>query len=373
MFDTLIGMKIVLVTETQSGCYKWRGAIPAKYLQRRGHAVRVFSGGTQTFEVPDVMVFFRAQVVEARELVESCRKHSVRVAFDTDDALDLVPKENLNYANLQAQMPVYEFLLREADVVTTTTETLADHLRRWTSKVAVIPNSVDPEEWSLVPKSAGVRVGWTGSPTHFVDLGVALDAIRKLQKKYDFTFVLQGICDETSLDEFQEVVVARWGKAYFDSPAGRPMRHFLSLLSEIRHEFHPYVPIDRHPQKVCDLGLDIGIAPIAGDRFNANKSCIKYYEYAMSGAVTVASRVLPYSSEVPITVKNNRDSWTSQLEWALNVDRKALWREQWEWVMMHRNIQTNVALWELALSGRAVTIDSVLQQTSLEAIPTQRG
>lgn len=355
-------MKIVLVTETETGCYKWRGAIPAKYLRQRGHTVQVFSGGTQTYEVPDVMVFFRAHVQEARELVESCRQHSVRVAFDTDDALDLVPKENLNYALLQAQMPVYEFLLREADIVTTTTQTLADHLRLSNSNVAVIPNSVDPDEWKPIAKGAGVRVGWTGSPTHFVDLGVALDAIRKLQKKYDFTFVLQGICNETSLDELQEVVVARWGKAYFNSPAGRPMKHFLSLLSEIRYEFHPHVPIDQHPQKVCDLGLDIGIAPIAGDRFNENKSCIKYYEYAMSGAVTVASRVLPYTAEVPITAKNNRESWIAQLEWALNADRTPLWREQWEWVMTHRNIQTNVALWEQALSGQALTNVAAAQQ-----------
>ena len=366
-------MKIVLVTETQTGCYKWRGAIPAKYLRRRGHTVHVFSGGTQTFEVPDVMVFFRAHVQEAHKLVESCRHHGVRVAFDTDDALDLVPKENLNYAVLQTQIPVYEFLLREADVVTTTTQTLAGHLRRWNSNVAVVPNSIDPDEWKPVPRSGGVRIGWSGSPTHFVDLGVALDAIRKLQRTYDFLFVLQGICNETTLGELQEVVVARWGKAYFHSSAGRPMKHFLSQLSEIRYEFHPHVPIDQHPQKVCDLGLDIGIAPIIKDPFNENKSCIKYYEYAMSGAITVASRALPYSMEVPITAKNNRDSWIAQLEWALNADRKALWREQWEWVMTHRNIQTNVALWEQALAGRASANDSVVQQASVGTLPAQRS
>jgi glycosyltransferase involved in cell wall biosynthesis len=362
-------MNIVLVTETQSGCYKWRGAIPAKYLRRRGHTVEIFSGGTQTYAVPDVMVFFRSHFLEAYKMVELCKHHSVRVVFDTDDALDLVPKENLNYARLQARIPVYEFLLREADIVTTTTQTLAKYLRRWNSNVVVIPNSIDPDEWTPVPKREGLRVGWTGSPTHFIDLSVALDAIRKLQKQYPFTFVLQGICDEASLEELQEILVARWGEAYFNSPAGRPMKHFLSQLSEVRYEFHPYVPIDQHPQKVCDLGLDIGIAPLAGDRFNENKSCIKYYEYAMSGAVTVASKVLPYTTEVPITAKNNRDSWVAQLEWALNADRKAVSRQQREWVMTHRNIQTNVALWEQAFSGRALTNDPAVQELAPAVSP----
>jgi len=357
-------MNIVQLTEVQSGCYKWRGAIPAKYLRQRGHRVEIFSGGTQSYQVPDAMVFFRTHFMETYKLVEECRRHSVRIVFDTDDALDLVPKENLNHASLQLKIPVFEFLLREADVVTTTTPTLAEHLRRWSSNVVVIPNSVDPDEWKPVPKSAGVRVGWTGSPTHFVDLSVALDAIRKLQKQYSFTFVLQGICNETSLDELQEILVASWGKAYFNSAAGKPMKHFLSQLSEIRYEFHPYVPIDLHPQKVCDLGLDIGIAPLIGDRFNENKSCIKYYEYAMSGAVTVASKVLPYSTEVPITAKNNRESWIAQLEQTLNADRAALAREQQEWVMTHRNIQKNVALWEQALSGGTGTNDASAQESA---------
>ena len=355
-------MKIVLVTETATGCYKWRGAIPAKYLRQRGHTVHVFSGGTQTFEVPDVMVFFRAHVQEARQLVEACRQRSVRVAFDTDDAIDLIPKENVNYASLRQQIPVYEFLLREADVVTTTTPTLADYLRRRNSNVVLIPNSVDPDEWNLVPRSAGVLVGWTGSPTHFVDLSVALDAISRLQKKYDFTFVLQGICNETSLDELREVLLASCGKAYFDSPAGRPMKYFLNQLADIRYEFHPHVPIDQHPRRVCELKLDVGIAPLAGDLFNQYKSCIKYYEYAMAGAVTVASKVLPYSTEVPITAKNNRDSWIAQLEYALNADRATLVREQREWVMTHRNIQTNVALWEQALSGQAAANHSAAHE-----------
>lgn len=189
-------MNIFLLTETSSGCFKWRGAIPAKYLRRRGHNVQIFANGPQSASAPDVMVFYRAHYPEATRLMEWCKKNSIRSVFDTDDALDLVPPENLNYASVQSRLELYHSLLSAADVVTTTTETLAAHLRRLNPKVVVVPNSIDPEEWTVQPRKDCVRVGWTGSPTHFADLAVALDAIRELQRKHRFLLVLQGICTE---------------------------------------------------------------------------------------------------------------------------------------------------------------------------------
>jgi glycosyltransferase involved in cell wall biosynthesis len=344
-------MNIFLMTETASGCFKWRSAIPAKYLIRRGHTVQLFSADIQSHIAPDVMVFYRAHFAESVKIVEWCKRNRIRVVFDTDDALDLVPPDNLNYKDLQPRMELYEFQLRSADVVTTTTETLAAHLRRWNQNVTVIPNSVDPEDWSPRRNTGTPRIGWNGSPTHFGDLAVALDGIRDLQKRHDFILVLQGICKESSLDELYETLRSRWGKKFFEAPLGKSIKHFMEKLSGIRYEFSPMVPIERHAQTVCDLKLDIGIAPLIESQFNKNKSCIKYYEYAMAGAVTVASQVLPYSAEVPITAKNNRDSWKYKLEYALDMDREAAWSEQRDWVMKHRNIESTVEQWERAFAG----------------------
>jgi glycosyltransferase involved in cell wall biosynthesis len=347
-------MNIFFLTETESGCFKWRSGIPGKYLTQRGHTIQLLSDGAQVYEAPDAMVFFRAHFQEALKLVDWCRKRNVRVIFDTDDALDLVPKENPNYSPLQPRLPMYEFLLKEADLVTTTTEALASHLRRWNPNVAVLPNSVDPDEWNPRPRQGETRIGWSGSPTHFTDLPVALDAIRELQKRYPFQLVLQGMCQESSLEELHQVLCARWGKLYMDKPLGRSIKHLLAKLEGIRYEFHSSVPIGKHAQKVCDLALDIGIAPLLENPFNSNKSCIKYYEFAMSGAVTLASNVLPYSTEVPVTAKNNREGWKSKLEFLLNSDREKMLREQRDWVMSERNMQTNVELWERAYAGECI-------------------
>jgi hypothetical protein len=343
-------VKICLLTETQSGCYKWRGAIPAKYLSLRGHQVQILSNQAQ-YDAPDVLVLYRAHYPQAVKVVEWCKQNNIRVVFDTDDALDLVPPENLNYKAVQSRLPLYEFLLRSADVVTTTTDTLASYLRKWNPQVSVIPNSVDPDEWTCEPRSGEPRIGWTGSPTHFLDLAVALDAVREVQKTIPFMFVLQGICQEPTLEELMQVLEIRWGQALFKTPLGRSIKLFMDKLSGIRYEFHPNVTLDKHPQKVCDLKLDVGIAPLLDDQFNRHKSCIKYYEYAMSGAVTLASHVVPYSSEVPITAKNNRESWKRKLEEILQADRAKLYREQRDWVLAHRNIEKNVELWEQMLAG----------------------
>jgi hypothetical protein len=350
-------MNIFLLTETESGCYKWRGAVPAKYLTRRGHTVQIFSGNPSAHEAPDVMMFFRAHFVEAIKLVQFCKKGGIRVVFDTDDALDLVPRENVNYASLQPRLPVYDFMLRAADVVTTTTETLAAYLRRWNRNVVVLPNSVDPEEWEQQPPHQGVRVGWTGSATHFEDLAIALDVVRELQRKHGFTFVLQGICNHPTLEEFSQILSVQWSKAQWATPLGKAIRRFLDKLAEIRYEFYPNVPVTEHARKVCELTLDIGIAPLSDDRFNTYKSCIKYYEYAMSGAVTIASHVLPYTTEVPITAKNRRDSWKEKIEYAITTDRAPLLQAQRDWVMTHRNMEKNVDLWERVLSGEKLPQD----------------
>jgi hypothetical protein len=355
-------VNIFLLTETESGCYKWRGAIPAKYLARRGHTVQIFSGNPTAHEAPDVMMFFRAHFVEAIRLVQFCKKNGIRVVFDTDDALDLVPRENLNYAALQERLPVYDFMLRAADVVTTTTPTLAAYLRGWNRNVVVLPNSVDPEEWEPQPRPEGVRVGWTGSPTHFEDLAIALDVVRELQRRHAFTFVLQGICNHPTLHEFSEILSVQWSKAQWATPLGKAIRRFLDKMSEICYEFYPNVPVTAHARKVCELALDIGIAPLNDDRFNHHKSCIKYYEYAMSGALTVASHVLPYSFEVPITAKNRRDSWKEKLEYAITTDRSPLLQSQREWVLTHRNMEKNVDLWERVLLGEPAPNDVTPQE-----------
>lgn len=344
-------MNIYLLTETETGCYKWRAAIPAKYLQRRGHTVRMFKRSAAC-QAPDVVVFYRGYFPETRPLVEWCKRHGVRVVYDTDDALDLVPPENLNHGVVKQASASSAYLLANADLVTTTTPELAAHLSAVNPNVTVLPNSVDPDEWSVRPRQGAVRVGWTGGATHFSDLTLVLDAIRAVRRRCDFEFVLQGITPFGSIDELYDFQAAHAGARFTQSAYGKACKRFLAMSKGLNYQFHPGVPVEQHADAVCGLALDIGIAPLEDNEFNRHKSCIKYYEYAMSGAVTLASNVLPYKREVPLVAKNNIQSWSNNLESLLAAARERLWAEQREWVLAYRNMQTNVALWEAAYSGR---------------------
>src|SRR5581483_4148561 len=190
-----------------------------------------FSEKQTNYEAPDVLVVFRTHYPKLERLLEWAKSNGVRIVFDTDDALDLVPKENLNYRGLKERGALYQYLLEMADLVTTTTPALAANLRQWNPNVAILPNSVDPEEWSIAPRAGGVRVGWTGSATHFHDLAVALDAVRDVQKKRPFTFVLQGICSEDTIEDFYQFHATLSGKPFEQSPFGRSVKRLLEKLA----------------------------------------------------------------------------------------------------------------------------------------------
>ena len=65
----------------------------------------------------------------------------------------------------------------------------------------------------------------------------------------------------------------------------------------------------------------------------------------------MAKALIAITAILPITAKNDHDSWKEKLLEVLQMDRKKAWQEQREWVLENRNIQTNVKLWERVFAG----------------------
>jgi glycosyltransferase involved in cell wall biosynthesis len=313
------------------------------------------------------------------------RKRGAKIIYDTDDCFELIPPQNCNYTKIKAVAgsPAYKKILSTADLITCTTDTLAGYLDKYKTPTQVIPNSIDPDDWHMAPRHDKIRVGWQGGGSHFGDLAMISDSVKEVQKTHDFEFVLMGVgfaaytVEQSFMDlEVQykallsnyqaEVNLAKQQAAqrglkfkappsikhYTQTPDGKTLRHFVDKLKGIRYEFHPVVPIEEYSRGVSDLALDIGLAPLLESPFNSCRSCIKFYEYSACEAMTLASDALPYSEEVPWTVRNNRESWTRELGNAIENCRKTSSAGR-TWVLERRNIQKTVLQWERALGVEA--------------------
>lgn len=347
-------MRIMFLSDTQSGSYYYRCKIPGKYLERRGHEVTVLYSDEQlkSMKVPEVMVLFRGYSSDGRPLIEMCRKAGIRVVFDTDDALDKVKRDNPSYASVMERMASVVQLPQMADVVTTTTRTLGKYLQKFNPQVAVLPNCMDLEDWKLRKfGNKRLRVGWTGSSSHLNDLHIALDAVADLQRRgYDFDFVVQGMTSAKTLEEWWDINYDLHGRAWEREPTGIAMRKMLRKLEKIRYEFHPFVPVLEYPEKLRSLNLDIGICPLAADDFNNKKSCIKFYEYALTGTVTLSSDVLPYNEELQYVAKNNFFEWRDKLGDLIRFFSEDMYKPQRDWVVENRDAAKKVDLWEKTYS-----------------------
>lgn len=374
-------MRFFFVTQQNEGPAKWRALIPAKYLARRGHEVRFFGDGgcAPEYYLPDVVVFF-LDAKDMEDAVPWCKANGIGIVFETDDALDAVSASNPAYWSAKVRLGRYDYILEQADVVTTTTPHLANRLfeqreqagLRWWRDVFVLPNSVDPEEWPTAatltpPRPAGdpgLRVGWSGGSSHLNDLGKIIPAVRDAQKQRPFTFVVQGLLSAEGipagggLEDKYRWLAEQHGQPFIDSPFAMDFRWLLQRIREcgLKIEFHPFVlDVREHAAALAALDLDIGLAPLLDSEFNRCKSVLKHYEYSMVGAATLASRVPPYDGEVPITAKNNRGAWANALVALIDSDRQALVKWQREWVLAERNMERNIGLWEEAYRTAAET------------------
>lgn len=261
----------------------------------------------------DLIVFHRPQSENWFKFIKTCNKYGKMVVADyDDDPFNTSPwnpfyewigteevtyvwadgrKEMLwskdpsisggRYLNIEDNIrrrDLFRASFRSADLVSCTTDILAEKLRTINPNVAVLPNLIDFNQYpkiELVKKN--IRIGWQGGVSHFEDLHMIRDAIGEILKKYpQVTFVYWG--DMKLYGMFRKF----------------PME---------RIEAHTWTDYMVYPYKLACMNLDIGLCPVVENEFNRNKSAIKYFEYSMANAATIASNWEPYSS----CITNNKD------------------------------------------------------------------
>jgi hypothetical protein len=205
------------------------------------------------------------------KVVDELRRRGVAITWDDDDDVRLVPvdspgsKQVFSPMNVERALRQRTTMLSRVDVVTTTTQVMADLLRsHFDGPIEVIENYLDSSQYVRGRRShEGIVIGWIASGEHFADV-----------RKLDLTPMLRNV-----MARDDRVRVTTVGVKLDLDPA---------RYTHIKH-----VPF--HQLAACAAEFDIGIAPIGDHPMSYARSDIKVREYAAAGVPWVASARGPYA------------------------------------------------------------------------------
>jgi glycosyltransferase involved in cell wall biosynthesis len=248
-----------------SGCGEYRIKLPLRELAKHGHDITLEMGGTGTGASSyQIVIAQRTDKYDALPVWRRLRAQS-RLVYEIDD--DVFSVEPVNWMAYRAYAkPVPQDAVAHAaevaDLVTVTTEPLAEVMRRFNRNVAVIPNHVPTEILDVQrPRRDHLVVGWAGGASHAADVSMIAAQVRRF-------------FDRTPGTELH-LIGTNYAET-FRRPA-RFTRWNPDLMSYYRN-----------------VDFDIGLAPLTGTVFDRAKSHIKALEYGALGIPVIASDVEPY-------------------------------------------------------------------------------
>lgn len=221
------------------------------------------------------------------------------------------------YVN-RKRMIDYEYCLSHATVVTTTTEKLAQELRKFNDNVIVFPNSIDPLRFPKIKvEHDDLRLLWHGGASHYPDLITVKSDLERL------------------MNDYPTLNLYIYGQVF---------KGLFNNMDEKRLHFQGWIGADGHGFRLATVGADVAICPLVESEFNTNKSSIKFYESAALGIPTVAKNILPYSADI----KHGRNGFLytndlyDQVKKLLDDKnlRNNISKQCHQWVIENRNLET---------------------------------
>lgn len=239
-----------------------------------------------------------------------------------DDLFGNLPgKHHLHHYHKREGSARIRRALELSDRLVVTTEPLRDYYQAFVPDTRIVPNALVEENWFDLPvtrrsrNSGRLRIGWAGAQQHLGDLDMIAEVVAHLAPQVDWIFM--GMCPPSIRPHVKEV--------------------------------HPFVSISVYPQTLANLDLDVAIAPLEDNPFNACKSNLRLLEYGSMGWPVVCSDVFPYRTENPpvIRVANESNAWIDALQRV--IDNPALRREIGQglnhWVKSRFALSLHVDAW----------------------------
>lgn len=297
-------------------CYV-RGTLPLRVLKGRGLVEFVVSPFyphsavfLQSALAADLMLAINADSPEWLDFMGHLQKIGKRVIVDYDDDRWNIDPMNPAYRELgrhdvvardpasggkfklwtdgfdnfvvrrnALSVDLTEQIIRDADALCTTTPRLGEELAQFNRTTYSIPNCVDLSVWKPVQViHESFRIGWQGGHSHKVDMRMAAPQIGRF------------------LAETPGADIFLMGEAPVELKDRLPAKQVT---------YQPWLNRDAYPYVMMTAGLDLGIAPLAHNKFNEGKSALKWNEYSAMGVPCAASFVPPYSDYI----KSGEDGW----------------------------------------------------------------
>lgn len=297
----------------------------------------------------DVVVFHRPDTPEKLQLAKLLKKSGKKIVFDNDDTFkddggfkfnEFMNEERLRRGLKRINESVDEFI-KEADLVTCSTEFLKKEYLELNDNVIVVPNCVDPFYFDEPQRNTGdkVRIGIVGSIAITSDVEVLEPIVKELSKRDDVRVVLFSM-PPNSQDKLTR-------ELYSDE---------YKFWESVDVEWQPFVNMEDYYNTLNELKLDIMIIPRADNYFNRCKSNLKFLEASMFEIPVVAQsfpdgqspyEVNPKDAEHMILVKND---WMTPInKLILDKDlRLKMGREAKQYVLENYDIEKNAHRWEEA-------------------------
>lgn len=294
----------------------------------------------------DIVVFHRADTIQHHKTAIALKQMGKKIVFDNDDTYQL--DENHPFfgldergfeQNKEMMNNITNNFIRNADLVTCSTEYLAKEYRELNPNVVVLKNCVNPDDWSEPKRNKGkkVRIGIVGSTAYHHDFQTIEKLLTKLDNDDRVQLVVLGLTKHNA----ENPKVAEVYKREFS---------FWESLKNL--EFHPWVQTVEYFDALNDLELDIMIIPRRENHFNKAKSNVKFLEAAMLEIPVIAQSFpnAPYENDIDgtngILVKTEKD-WEIAVE-SLIVDKKkrrAMGKKAHKYVLDNYQIKDNAHLW----------------------------
>jgi hypothetical protein len=232
---------------------------------------------------------------------------------DVDDLYFDIPKYNYASQYFEASKSQAESSLRWVNGIGTSSYVLKGELKNYNRSISVVPNHLPKYLWGEPTfrgkKTDKVRIVYPCSANHFAtpdlvakgitggDIGPGmLEYIRKTVDKYEWFLIGHHPQELTDLVQDGKITIPGWQQPY------------------------------TYPSFLQSLGADIGIAPLAYNRFNECKSNIKFLEFTAAGIPGVYTDIAPYR-EAQCTVVDDEE-FIQRIEWLAESEENR--RKTWE-------------------------------------------